>query len=187
MAKKMGRPVTMTRFVASKVYRMAAFGMKDEDISEVLEISIDTIEKAKKDADFIGYLSRARENEIMIAKRSIAMLARGMTITERRTGTSDGKEIDILIEREIPPSLPACESILRRYAPDEYKGDNQNTLIQIFKAVRDTEQKRIVEGESPMEVLFSEDFRSKMEAKKITFNGHTNGMNGHNGNGNGAH
>ena len=172
MARR-GRPVTMTRFVASKVYRMAAFGMSDGDISEVLDISTDTISKAKSDADFIGYLSRARENEIMIAKRSIAMLAKGMTITERRTGTTDGKSIDILITKEIPPSLAACESILRRYAPDEYKGDNSKTVIQIFQPVREKETAVIDRGQNALDVLLGKDFVDNLKTNGT--NGYTNG------------
>ena len=147
-----GRPITMTRFVASKVYRMAAFGMSDQDISEVLDISIPVITKAKEDAEFIGYLTRARDNAVMIANRSIIGLAKGMTIKETRKGISGGQEIDILIEKEIPPSLPACESILRRYSPEEYKGDTSKTIVQILQTLKQS-------GQDPVEMVFGDSDR----------------------------
>ena len=174
MANKLGRPTKFSEKIITRILFLAAKGLIEDEIAEVLDISPSTLDKWKKSPSFLRSMNAAK-NTVDDQVRS-ALLSRALGYDyEEEYPTKDGA---VSCEKKMHPDVAACKFwLMNRKAKDwREKGadgegeDHSKTLIQIFNGVRSKEAKRIEAGEDPMDVLFSPRFTAFMEAKKVNGN-----------------
>ena len=124
-----GRPTRLTPLMMDKICFLAAHGLSNEKIAYVLDVHEDLFRKWTHHEIFAGVLKKAREEPLDQVERSLFLRATKMRLTERRVSTNqEGKRREEVIERETPPDVGACISILANKRPNEWKRNPDNAV-----------------------------------------------------------
>ncbi len=150
--RKRGRPSKFTVKLAEKIYFLARMGLTDKQLSWVCDINEDTLNSWKKSPIFMVKLKKAKEHADEEIERALLTRARGMKVTDKiieRHSEADkdgnpkegGKTKQTLVEREIPPDVPAMRLWLINRRPEKWKDrpvqitqDNRSLAIN-FNAI----------------------------------------------------
>ena len=185
--RRRGRPKKITPHIARKIFFCYAKGFTDQEVADLFGMSRDTITELKKQAEYSGTIKQFKEEADLRVINALYHRAVGYSHPEDKIFQYEGEPIIVPTVKHYPPDTEACKAWLFCRRPNEWRppkpvepiaqlDENDikraGTLIQIFRPIREVDQKRIEAGEPPMKVLFSDSFRTKMEAKK---NGHING------------
>ena len=178
--KKRGRPSKLDANEKNKIIRLAKFGLTDDQISEGLGFTKQTLNNyKKKDPAFFDSLKRSKEISDELVEKALFKRALGYSFVEEYA-TKDGA---VACEKVSHPDVTACIFWLKNRKSKEWKdkhdhdlGDDVNaaagSIAKLFRKRYDSEAKRLAAGEDPALVLFG---------RAAGSNGHVNGAsaNGH--------
>lgn len=101
---KLGRPRKITAHIARKIFFLAGYGLTDDQLAEVFNLSTDTIQKYKHDANFLPALKKIKEQADLKVVNSLFKRAVGYDYFEQGA-TKDGP---VELRKVMHPDVTAC-------------------------------------------------------------------------------
>lgn len=165
-----GRPPKMTRQMAFKVFMLAAKGLTDEEIAKVLEISPDTIFRAKRDVEFCGAISKAKDEADLHVINSLYSRAIGFSHPEIKVFCNKGEIVEHEVIRHYPPDTEAIKFWLMNRRREEWRREIQHeenkpkpTMIRLLSKIDGKEAAAIRASGNQMDVLLGSDFVAQVK------------------------
>lgn len=138
--KKLGRPSTYNNTMPQKVYRLCLLGLRDVDLAEVFEVSVQTIDGWKREHPaFLKAIKIGREQADAHIAKSLYHRAKGYAHPDVHISVQQGRVIVTPIIKHYPPDTIACIFWLKNrqklYWRDTYRqehtgGDGMPIQIQ---------------------------------------------------------
>ena len=162
-------PKRITGHIARKIFLSAGYGMTDEQISELLGVSVDTIDRAKKDAEFGGTLKRVKELSDQKVVNALYMRAIGYDY-EEESATKDGP---VMCQKKMHPDVTACIFWLKNRQGEQWRdktpdGEDpaaaRSSITQIFCNIGKKQLDLISRGADPMATLFGDDLKNEWDS-----------------------
>jgi len=112
--------------------RMIETGVDEKDIPYILGTGDrhSIVSWQNQDPKVRHLFDQAREVVLNKVENSLLRAALGGTLTTTKTGSKDGKEIDEIIVKEVPPNITAAEKILRLFRPKPWADLSSNKEIE---------------------------------------------------------
>lgn len=157
MAKRKGRPKEKPedKVDLAQVERLASLGLTDKEIGIALGLSERTINRYKKDDEFLSVLKKGKEISDKRVERSLFERATGYTHPEEKIFQYEGQIIRADTKKHYPPDTTAIIFWLKNRKPDEWRD------------VQKIEQTNINAG-TDIESMTDEELNAKQtEIKKI--------------------
>lgn len=164
----------MTLSVARKIFFLCGYGLTDAQIAQVLGISEAVINKAKEQSEFMESVARIKGEIDLKVQNALYKRALGMTVTERKVGTDRGEQTNLVIQKELPPDVGACQLWLHNRDRTNWRSEKEKpeglesrkpSLIRIFTPAHTGELTVIQRGENQTDVLFGDGFTEKIKGK----------------------
>jgi len=131
MSLKQGRPTKLTEDIRKVIMRCAELGYVDEEVSDIIGVSRQTIDNwKKKDPDFFASLKAAKKLADMEIVQTLRDCALGnVTITEEHEGIdASGNIVDKKIVKQIKPDVGAIKLWLFNRQADKWKERIDHTV-----------------------------------------------------------
>lgn len=157
-----GQRRKITPHIGRKIFFLAGYGLTDQQIAEVFDISRETINEYKKEADYSDTLKRIKEHADLAVVNALYKNATGYEYTEQ-VATKDGDIVALTKHRH--PDTIACIFWLKNRQRDKWRDKMpeeqdkeavRNSVTQIFCNVTKKQQLQISRGSDPMDTLFGD-------------------------------
>ena len=174
MNRPVGRPRKITGHIARKIFLLAAYGLTEEQIAEVLGMTNETIRATKENEDFSATIQRAKEFSDLAVENALYHRAVGY-VYEEEYPSEDGV---ISCKKYMHPDVQAIRFWLKNRQRKKWRdvildespgqsGVSVYNLTQVFANTNKEKQEVISRGQDPLKALFGEDYKPE--------------LNGHNG------
>ena len=116
-----GRPSKKGRIDLKMLEKLAAYGLTDVQIANILEISPRTLDNYKKDNRFLRSLKGGKEIADLRVERSLYERATGYSHPEDKIFQHNGKPVIVPTVKHYPPDVTACIFWLKNRCPEEWR------------------------------------------------------------------
>src|SRR3990167_3182708 len=186
-----GRPRKITPHIARKIFLLAGYGLTDEQLADVFDISRDTIAEAKKQPEFSYTIAKCKQEADLKVINALYHRATGYSHADEVVRTNVlGSENDKYVEvtripttKHYPPDTEAIKFWLMNRRRDDWRKEIQHEetrpmppMIRLFSKLNNDEIAVINRGQNQVDVLLGEDFVKSIKEKNGTRQlPHTNG------------
>lgn len=161
-----GAPKKITAEIAGKIFTLIAAGLTEEKVAQVLDISTDTIWRAKKSAEFCGAIGRAKEEADAAVIGSLFQRAVGYSHPEEKVFLHEGKIVTHAGTKHYPPDSTAGIFWLTNRRREEWRREIQKEenrekdapLVRVFSRITKKEAALIRATGDQVSVLLGDDY-----------------------------
>ena len=126
--KRYEKPTKKDKMNFKKLHTLYSYGMIDEEVAEVFNISIDALNRWKKDKDFYEAMCAGKALPDQQVARSLYHRAIGYDCEETDIKVIAGEVVKTKVTKHYPPDTTAASLWLRNRRPDLWR-DKQDVEV----------------------------------------------------------